>query len=74
MPKHRLGLGRPMSALGHKRTFAPQKAMSALPPKADIIPMPFRMHPSDGVARAIPSMRPHTTLLQWSRLAARPVE
>jgi hypothetical protein len=25
-----------MSALGHKRTFAPQNAMSALPPKADL--------------------------------------
>ena len=25
-----------MSALGHKRTFAPQKLMSALPPKADM--------------------------------------
>jgi hypothetical protein len=25
-----------MSALGHKRTFAVQKRMSALPPKADI--------------------------------------
>ena len=25
-----------MSALGHKRTFAPQNAMSALPPKADM--------------------------------------
>jgi hypothetical protein len=25
-----------MSALGHKRTFAVQKGMSALPPKADI--------------------------------------
>ena len=25
-----------MSALGHKRTYAAQKAMSALPPKADI--------------------------------------
>jgi hypothetical protein len=25
-----------MSALGHKRTFAPQTVMSALPPKADI--------------------------------------
>jgi hypothetical protein len=25
-----------MSALGHKQTFAPQKAMSALPPKADM--------------------------------------
>jgi len=25
-----------MSALGQKQTFAPQKAMSALPPKADI--------------------------------------
>jgi hypothetical protein len=24
-----------MSALGQKQTFAPQKAMSALPPKAD---------------------------------------
>src|SRR5262245_43346635 len=27
---------RPMSALGHKQTFAPQKVMSALPPKADM--------------------------------------
>jgi hypothetical protein len=27
-----------MSALGHKRTFAVQKGMSALPPKADIHP------------------------------------
>jgi hypothetical protein len=26
-----------MSALGHKRTFAVQNAMSALPPKADIL-------------------------------------
>jgi hypothetical protein len=25
-----------MSALGHERTFAPQKVMSALPPKADM--------------------------------------
>ena len=25
-----------MSALGHKRTFAVQQGMSALPPKADI--------------------------------------
>jgi len=25
-----------MSAVGHKRTFAPQQAMSALPPKADM--------------------------------------
>ena len=25
-----------MSALGQKRTFAPQQAMSALPPKADM--------------------------------------
>ena len=25
-----------MSALGHKQTCAPQKAMSALPPKADM--------------------------------------
>jgi len=28
--------GPQMSALGQKRTCAPQKAMSALPPKADI--------------------------------------
>jgi hypothetical protein len=28
-----------MSALGRKRTFAPQKVMSALPPKADIRPL-----------------------------------
>ena len=26
----------PMSALGQKRTFAPQNVMSALPPKADM--------------------------------------
>ena len=26
-----------MSALGHKQTFAPQKVMSALAPKADIV-------------------------------------
>jgi hypothetical protein len=26
----------PMSALGHKRTFAVQSGMSALPPKADM--------------------------------------
>jgi hypothetical protein len=25
-----------MSALGHKRTFAVQKGMSAIPPKADM--------------------------------------
>jgi hypothetical protein len=30
------GLTEAMSALGHRRTFAPQEAMSALPPKADI--------------------------------------
>jgi hypothetical protein len=30
-----LGKRLPMSALGHKQTFAPQQAMSALPPKAD---------------------------------------
>src|SRR5262249_36936551 len=29
-------LSAPMSALGQKRTFAPQKVMSALPPKADM--------------------------------------
>ena len=29
--------GDPMSALGHKQTFAVQQAMSALPPMADII-------------------------------------
>jgi hypothetical protein len=29
-----------MSALGQKRTFAPQKVMSALPPKADICSAP----------------------------------
>jgi hypothetical protein len=28
--------GRPMSALGHKRTYAVQKGMSASPPKADM--------------------------------------
>ncbi|MGB9016792.1 MAG: hypothetical protein WCC77_03910, partial [Pseudolabrys sp.] len=34
--KMTLDMGRPMSALGHERTFALQKVMSALPPKADI--------------------------------------
>ena len=29
-------MGRAMSALGHKQTFAVQKGMSALSPKADI--------------------------------------
>src|SRR5689334_8664096 len=28
--------GGPMSALGHKRTFATQNSMSALPPRADM--------------------------------------
>jgi hypothetical protein len=28
-------IGRSMSALGQKRTYAPQKAMSALPPNRD---------------------------------------
>src|SRR6516164_6605708 len=31
-----LGMGWPMSALGHKQTCALQKAMSALPPKATL--------------------------------------
>jgi hypothetical protein len=31
-----LVLIRAMSALGQKQTFAPQKVMSALPPKADM--------------------------------------
>ena len=31
-----LGMGRPMSALGQKQTYAVQKSMSALPPKADM--------------------------------------
>jgi hypothetical protein len=31
--------GDTMSALGQKQTFAPQKAMSGLPPKAAIRPM-----------------------------------
>jgi len=29
-----------MSALGQKQTFAPQKGMSALPPKADMCSVP----------------------------------
>ena len=29
-----------MSALGHKRTYAPQKVMSALPPEADMCSAP----------------------------------
>jgi hypothetical protein len=31
-------LGSPMSALGHKQTFRNVRAMSALHPKADIVP------------------------------------
>jgi hypothetical protein len=31
-----IALEAPMSALGQKRTYAQQKGMSALPPKADI--------------------------------------
>src|SRR5262245_9138889 len=34
--KTRKKLATPVSALGQKRTFAPQKVMSALPPKADM--------------------------------------
>src|SRR5262249_44897946 len=33
---HHSKIGRPMSALGQKPTCAPQKVMSALPPKADM--------------------------------------
>jgi hypothetical protein len=33
-------LGQPMSALGQKQTFAVQKGMSALPPKADMCSAP----------------------------------
>ena len=36
-----------MSALGHKRTYAVQEGMSALPPKADI-----RRHVADQPGRA----------------------
>jgi len=32
-----------MSALGQKQTFAPQKVMSALPPKADICSGPVHV-------------------------------
>jgi len=42
--------GLPKSALGHKRTSAPQKVMSALPPKADMCganEMPRAHPPSD---------------------------
>jgi hypothetical protein len=34
--RHRRDIWHAMSALGHKRTCAVQKGMSALPPKADI--------------------------------------
>jgi hypothetical protein len=33
-----------MSALGHKPTFAPQKVMSALPPKADMRGAKINVH------------------------------
>ena len=41
-----------MSALGQKRTFAPQKVMSALPPKADICSAArdVRFGPKAGIA------------------------
>ena len=47
--------GLPKSALGHKRTSAPQKVMSALPPKADMCganEMP-RAHPRRIIPRSI---------------------
>ena len=44
-----VGLEKPMSALGQKRTCAVQKGMSALPPKADIVlqffPQCYRLRP-----------------------------
>jgi hypothetical protein len=42
-----------MSALGHKRTFGPFIAMSALPPKADIHPrqLDFRFVPQADILR-----------------------
>ena len=44
----------PMSALGHKRTFAVQNVMSALPPKADIlVPSAMSFVPIADMARFI---------------------
>ena len=42
-----------MSALGHKRTFAVQKGMSALPPIADINPVEHRCSQSPLVSRGL---------------------
>jgi hypothetical protein len=48
-----------MSALGQKRTFAPQKAVSALPPKADICSAPahVRFGPKADICNAPPHVR-----------------
>ena len=47
--------GRPMPALGHKRTYAVQNGMSALPPiataKADISPGSCPLYPQSGHVR-----------------------
>jgi hypothetical protein len=47
-----------MSALGQKQTFAPQKAMSALPPKADICSATrdVRFGPKADIAYSITSL------------------
>ena len=58
-----------MSALGHKRTFALQQAMSALPPKADmcsatrnvrfvpIADIPVRSHTTLVIVTGFPTAR-----------------
>jgi hypothetical protein len=58
-----------MSALGQKRTYAVQKGMSALPPKADICSAPthVRFGPKAdivGAAHSSPALRiPSTNLV-----------
>jgi hypothetical protein len=58
-----------MSALGHKRTFGPFIAMSALPPKADIHPrqLDFRFVPKADI-RPLWCRRGHHIETAWLAL------
>ena len=44
---------RVMSALGQKQTFAPQKGVSALPPKADMTARTYDVHPNSESGHAL---------------------
>jgi hypothetical protein len=59
---------RPMSALGHKRTFRNVRAMSALPPKADILgtsPVQLRRTNSGSFATLAAIRRLAEKMLSW---------